>query len=182
MRNARLKFILQVCVALFAIALSAAGQTTSPQDTSADTEKVAKIKEMLKLSHALDNATKLMHQSMDRQKKLLPFPPAAQDDFERIFFEEFKVERMIDLAIPAYAKAFTSDELDQIINFYKTPIGQKVLEKSPELMQTLAAEGAELGKQAGMKAAVEIDRKLKAGEYGPWPPEENKTPTAAKPE
>lgn len=36
--------------------------------------------------------------------------------------------------ITLYASTYTEEELDGIIGFYKSPVGQKMLEKTPELM------------------------------------------------
>ena len=36
--------------------------------------------------------------------------------------------------INLYASTYTEEELDGIIGFYKSPVGQKMLEKTPELM------------------------------------------------
>lgn len=36
--------------------------------------------------------------------------------------------------ITLYATTYTEEELDGIIGFYKSPVGQKMLEKTPELM------------------------------------------------
>jgi hypothetical protein len=43
-----------------------------------------------------------------------------------------------------YTEAFTEDELRQLIAFYKTPVGQKALQKMPELMQKGMAYGQKL--------------------------------------
>jgi hypothetical protein len=37
--------------------------------------------------------------------------------------------------VKIYADTFTEDELQGIINFYKSPAGKKFVEKTPELMQ-----------------------------------------------
>jgi hypothetical protein len=37
--------------------------------------------------------------------------------------------------IDIYVDVFTKEELEGIIAFYKTPVGQKLIKKQPELMQ-----------------------------------------------
>ena len=51
--------------------------------------------------------------------------------------------RLIDL----YTEAFTEAELQEILTFYKTPVGQKALNQLPALMQKGAMLGAELAQQ-----------------------------------
>ena len=57
-------------------------------------------------------------------------------------------EKMVEL----YAKTFTTVEINELNKFYRSPIGQKFLEKSPELMK--------LGAEIGMKEAQTKQTKL----------------------
>ena len=180
MRARALRTAAKVIIAALMIVGFAAGQSASPQSATVDEAKRAKVKEVLALSHALDNTAKLMRESMAKQKRLIPIPAAAQDDFEKMFFEELQPQVFVDAVIPIYADTFTVAELDQLIAFYKSPLGQKMVEKSPELMDRSMSVGSDLGRQAGMKVGAEIDRKLKAGDYGPWPPTDNKTTPTPK--
>jgi hypothetical protein len=41
--------------------------------------------------------------------------------------------------IQAYSQTFSQEEIDGMINFYATPIGQAVLSKTPALMQSVSA-------------------------------------------
>jgi len=60
-----------------------------------------------------------------------------------------------------YASVFTEPELQGIIDFYQSPVGQKFLEKQPELMQaTMQQMQGEMAKhmpkiQADIQAAIE---------------------------
>ena len=54
-----------------------------------------------------------------------------------------------------YAEAFTVEEMKELLRFYKTPVGQKFLEISPDLMK----RGAEVGmKEAEKKQGVLMER------------------------
>ncbi len=55
---------------------------------------------------------------------------------------------MIDGAARIYASNFTVDELRQIEAFYRQPVGQKLLEKTPALTQQAQAVGQEVGRKA----------------------------------
>jgi hypothetical protein len=41
---------------------------------------------------------------------------------------------MIDSAVNAYAETFTAEELRDIRRFYESPVGRKVIDRTPELM------------------------------------------------
>ena len=49
--------------------------------------------------------------------------------------------------IRLYTDTYTEAELKQLAAFYKTPLGQKTLTKTPELLQKTAMIGARLGQQ-----------------------------------
>lgn len=46
-----------------------------------------------------------------------------------------------------YMESFTEEELDEILEFYNTPVGKKMVATTPELMQ----KGMEIGQQWGME-------------------------------
>jgi len=49
--------------------------------------------------------------------------------------EEFNWEKMEPHMISAYMQVYSEEELLELVDFYKSPIGQKFLEKMPELME-----------------------------------------------
>ena len=55
-----------------------------------------------------------------------------------------------------YSQAFTDDEMRQAMDFYRSPTGQKFLDKLPELMQKTGAISSELGKahEAELRAMI----------------------------
>ena len=74
-------------------------------------------------------------------------------------------ENMGPPMIALYTETFTEDELDELIAFYKTPIGARSLEKLPELMQKGALIGQQLAanKQDQLqRAVVEVIEKYQA--------------------
>lgn len=63
---------------------------------------------------------------------------------------------MLDAAARVYADNFTTEELHQIEAFYRLPVGQKLLEKSPALAQPRDAAVQDIGR----KAADELKARL----------------------
>jgi hypothetical protein len=60
-----------------------------------------------------------------------------------------------------YADNFTAAELRELIAFYKTPTGQKFLEKTPLVMQQTMAAGKKFGEIAGAEAQREMMDELR---------------------
>jgi hypothetical protein len=63
---------------------------------------------------------------------------------------------MVDGIATVYANNFTVQELREIEAFYRQPIGQKLLEKTPTVSQQALAVGQEIGR----KAAEDLRRRL----------------------
>jgi uncharacterized protein len=63
---------------------------------------------------------------------------------------------MVDGVAAVYAGNFTADELRQIEAFYRQPIGQKLLEKTPALAQ----QALTVGQEVGRKAAEDLRQRL----------------------
>jgi hypothetical protein len=66
--------------------------------------------------------------------------------------------------VSIYADNFTAAELRELIAFYKTPTGQKFLEKTPLVTQQTMAAGKKFGEIAGAEARQDmIDELRKKG-------------------
>jgi uncharacterized protein len=63
-----------------------------------------------------------------------------------------RVDEIGDQMAGVYARAFTVDEMRQLIAFYQTPVGQKLLEKSPTLVQ----ESMSIGRAWGQRLGAEL--------------------------
>ena len=55
-----------------------------------------------------------------------------------------------------YARNFTVDEMQQVISFYRTPVGQKLLDKLPAIFQ----ESLAVGNKFGQAVATELRNRL----------------------
>jgi uncharacterized protein len=73
-----------------------------------------------------------------------------------------------------YTEAFTEPELKEMAKFYGSPVGQKALEKMPEMMQRVAMTGARISQphtdelRAAMSArSDELRKEAAAGGAGP---------------
>jgi hypothetical protein len=65
--------------------------------------------------------------------------PAMLEIFNARSGEMAEAEAMI------YARHFTVDEMQQLISFYRTPAGQKLLDKTPAIFQESVAAGNKFG-------------------------------------
>jgi uncharacterized protein len=111
---------------------------------SARADEASHRKAVLELFQQMDMA-KVMNAGIDASLKaqIQANPGLARFEAKmRAFLAKYMSwESMRDDYTALYMKAFSEDELKQLIAFYKTPVGRKALHELPSLMQ----QGAQLG-------------------------------------
>ncbi|MDO3427228.1 DUF2059 domain-containing protein [Chryseobacterium sp. APV1] len=90
------------------------------------------------------------------------------DEFWNGFLKEVSTEEFSKLYIPIYSKYYTESDLDELIKFYKTPIGQKTISNMPLIMN----ESMEVGREWGQNLAKKLIDKINTqkGYQSPPPP------------
>ncbi len=144
--------------------------------SAVDAAKAAKIHELIRMTGVADIALDLMKRQMDLAKKTLPIPPRAQDDFANEFIAAVNMDDFVNLMVPIYSRHFTEADLDGMIAFYRSPLGQKTLKELPLVVAEGQKAGAEWGRQIGFRIGTQIGERVRAGEYGPWPPANGSAP------
>src|SRR5438093_7645126 len=96
-----------------------------------------------------------------------------QDKMMQVMAEEMSWDKMKDDYISIYTQVFTEDELKGLMDFYKSPIGQKLVAKTPELTGKLM--------EMGQKHSAQVMPKLKAMAADMSKEMMNKAPEAATP-
>ena len=140
---------------LISIGAPAHGQSASRTQTQ-DPAKLALIHQLLAMTHSVDIAIATIESSIAGQRAANPRVPAA---FWDRFLAETRNRRgeFEDLVVPVYDRHFSADELRQLIAFYQSPIGQKMITEQPAVLQ----ESMEAGRQWGMKVGATIAVQLK---------------------
>lgn len=131
-------------------------------------EKARDIDRLLEMTGALKMGQQFsdmfIEQMSQALKKALPDIPEGafeiiQEEVHAVINEEMqKPEGMQNQVRLLYHRHFTHSEIKGIINFYETPLGQKVV----QMMPVLTREGMEIGKELGQKVVPVInDRVMK---------------------
>jgi len=164
-------------IALTALLLFAAAFANSQTMPAAKTAahagatKVEKIRELINLIGTPPLAAEMMKSQAADLKKLLPYPPAAQDDFEKEFIASVKVSELVDLVVPIYDRHLSEEDVDAMLAFYRSPVGRRVIKALPQITAESQRAGQEWAQGIGLKVGRKIGEKLEHGDYGPWPPE-----------
>jgi len=118
------------------------------------------IKSLLELTGSAKLGIQMMENVIATYKKSLSTVP---DQFWKDFLAEAKSDSLIDLIVPVYGRHFSDEEVVQLIEFYKTPLGRKVIEKLPFITQECYVIGEEWGK----KLSEQVIKKLIEKGYAP---------------
>ena len=118
--------------------------------------KSEKIKHLLELT----GAGKLGKQVAENvisvfQKQYPDVNPKFWDKFKK----EIKPDDLENMIVPIYDEYFTEGDIDQLIAFYKTPIGKKVIATLPDITQESMAAGQQWGKELARKVIEELEAK-----------------------
>ena len=93
-------------------------------------------------------------------QSLVPSFQRAHPDVPQQFWDDFakavKPEDLVALMVPIYDKYYTEEDIDQIIAFYNTPVGKKMISTTPMVMQESMAAGQAWGKQLAAKVAQQL--------------------------
>ena len=148
-------------VTIFALFIGVIGFAQSSKD--------AKIKEFINLTGVNKMAVQGVKQFIEVYKKNYKDIPS---EFWDEFLKEASSDNLTELYAPIYAKYYTESDFDELIRFYKSPIGQKMITTMPALMN----ESMEIGREWGQKLAKKVTDKLetKYGYQSPPPPMQSK--------
>lgn len=125
-------------------------QTQTPQTTALAEELMALLKIDKTMEQSLNQVAKIQEQMLNAQNAT-PAVKAKQQQLMKTAFDEVKAsfgwETIKPMFVEIYASTFNAEELQAMVDFFKSPMGQKWIEKQPQLqaatmqkMQTLMAQ------------------------------------------
>jgi uncharacterized protein len=135
--------------------------------------KNAKIEEML----ALTNASQMINQVFEQMKAMetaqlskMDVPAdkrQAADQIQQkilqLLQDSLSWDKLKPKMIEIYAATFTEEEIDGILNFYKSPAGQAMLQKMPQLVQRSMAMTQQMAQEI-MPRVQDLVEQMKAQE------------------
>jgi hypothetical protein len=111
------------------------------------------ILKLLILSGADKMSEQMMTAIIPQFKQLVPDLP---DAFWVKFREKININDILFACIPAYNKFYTHDEIKQLIKFYESPLGRKMVEVAPLLAQETMAISQKWGEKLGQEIVNEL--------------------------
>jgi hypothetical protein len=121
-KESKMKFISRILLSLFLFAPIAA-------HADAPSSKQAKAEELLQLTHMDRLMTQMLDQMSMRMKAT-----ADEQKLNQLLASNLTWDKMKPIMVQVYSDTYTDQELDGILAFYRSPAGQAMVAKSPELM------------------------------------------------
>ena len=155
------RWTLRSCVAvrhlLVAVALASSSGPVVAQDAlvpdlaGIPSEKVDAIRLHLQASGVARVMDASFKATLQSQREMAPdVPEAFWDEFAKRIVSD--IDRFVEALIPAYDAHFTLEEIEGLTVFYRSPLGQRLV----EVAGPLAVESSKLGEQWGAIVGAEV--------------------------
>jgi uncharacterized protein len=130
-----------------------------------DATKEVSIRQLMEATGAKDLGAQMMKSGMEQFRASVtesqPDNPRAKQFVEAFvsrFQKHFDPDSLAEKVIPIYDKYLTVEDLNGLLEYYRSPLGQRMLKVLPEI----ARESQETGFALGQKAAQETLEDLKS--------------------
>ncbi|RDS78774.1 DUF2059 domain-containing protein [Dyella monticola] len=119
----------------------------------------AQVRELMQVMDVPGQFTVMNNQMAAMMSQQLPCVPA---NYWQTYIDKDGVNQLLTAMIPAYQHHFSAEEVDGLIKFYKSALGQKLVTQMPATMAEAAQSGQEWGRQrtSDMFAALQKEGKL----------------------
>jgi hypothetical protein len=163
-------------------------QSASPAQTAPDTAEQppehpitpAQVHEILELTGAHRLAVQMMRGMMGYLQKSFPpyMPKDVMDDLEASL-EKIDLEPM---AVKTYQQHISTEDAVQIIAFYKTPAGRRVVDVMPMITEEMQESGAKAGMQISQEVLERHMDEIKAAAAKYQQEHSGESPTVTSPD
>lgn len=125
---------------------------------SAQNTKDVKIKELLTVMGTTENMKTSYEYVINYYKDAYPDIPA---DYWKRANKLANYEEIINKIVPIYSKHFSEKEIDDLINFYTTSTGRKIVSEMPSIMKESMEIGEAWGTDLGKRIQEEMEKEFK---------------------
>jgi hypothetical protein len=153
-----LRGLARLAALLLAFGLAHTPPGWAQQAAQVEAEKAAAIRQLLQVTEAAELMVTSIETSMPAQR-------AANPEIPDVFWEEFAarlrqdVDSFIEVLVPLYDKYLTLDEIRQLIAFYESPLGRRLIEVQPALAAESMVAGQEWGGRLSMEVAADLAKR-----------------------
>jgi len=149
------RFVAGTCFLLIFPTLGIAQTATSAVDAP-DREEVLKLMDVMQVR---ERVVQIMQNVADQSRKsaeagfkqkvpdATPQQLANVDALANTIFKQLPVDEVVSAMVPIYQKHLTKPDIDGILAFYSSPVGQKLLKEQPAMLTESMQAGGEVGRR-----------------------------------
>jgi hypothetical protein len=155
--------LMRLCAAVASVGLCLAGIPESAlgqggRAVGISPEKRAAVEELIEVTGLADLALQGMEANLPAQKLAMPhIPDISWEELQARLRAD--IGAFVEMVVPIYRKHFTLGEIQDLIAFYRTPLGQRVLEVQPLIMAESARAGQAWGAQVGYQVELDLAKR-----------------------
>lgn len=88
--------------------------------------------------------------------------PDASPDLWTKIRASINYNELVELLVPIYSRHYTQQDVDGLIAFYQTPLGQKVVSQLPQISKESLLAGQQWGQQKAQEILAQVQREQAA--------------------
>jgi hypothetical protein len=142
-----MKKIFLICIIIAGISSSVFGQS-----------KRQDIIKLLEMSNTRLQATQMFDLMLPNLMSIAPDVPLT---FWTMFKSKVDTDGFVNLLVPVYDKYFSHDDIKELVHFYQSQIGKKLLDVTPLIGQ----ESYHIGEEWGQQLALDVINELRMQGY-----------------
>lgn len=154
------RYFLLFSIFSIVIFLLAAQSDTAAKANKSDTSKISDIRKLLEITGSGNLGIQVMNNMINSYKQMMPNVPQT---FWDNFIKEVNAESLIELIIPIYDKYLTHEEIKDIIRFYESPSGRKLIKVLPSITEESMEAGRNWGKDISNKLIKKFQDEAEKG-------------------
>ncbi|PJJ48109.1 DUF2059 domain-containing protein [Hymenobacter chitinivorans] len=145
-----------------ALPLAAQPTTASKPVVAISAKQQQAAEELLQVMHMEENTNKSIDQMVTMQVQQRPDMKAVEPELRTFMTKHMSWATLKDDMVQLYATEFTEKDLRSLTAFYKSPTGQKLLDKQPELLRATMRLGQERLQQNIPELQQLIEKKMQS--------------------
>ena len=161
-------------------AKTSARAASAETSRSVDPSKEAVIRQLMDVTGAKALGEQLMKAGMEQFRASItesqPDNPRAKqfvDAFQTRFQKHFDPNALTEKVVPIYDKYLSEEDVKGLLDYYNSPLGQRMLKALPEVARESQAAGFALGQKAAQEALEELKSEYPDFVSGTKPDEKN---------
>jgi len=161
-----------------------AAQKPAPPAAKIDSAKEADIRQLMEVTGVNGLGDQLLTAGIAQFRanvlEARPDDPRAKqfaDAFAARFKKHFDPHSVVEIVVPIYDKHLSSEDLRALLEYYRSPFGQRMLKVLPEVARDSQVAGFSLGQKAAEEAMDDLK-----GEYPEFVPNQKEEEKHTAPE